>query len=178
MIEYIKRKKKGIIKATIVILFLIASGAGIVEYVFRYSVSAIIDLIVSIEMVLDIKADKEHLLGYDFRLFQDTEAWDLAKAVKWQNTSEIRRQISEQKVPVDFREEQYGQTLLMLAIRSKKYHSIPVLLELGANPNIPYDSIKPGSQNAVMLACDNDTHPMVLKLLLKYGGDPNSVIRS
>lgn len=176
MIEYIKRKKKNIFKATIVILFLVATGTGMVEYAFRYSIVAIVDLIVNIEMVLDIKADKEKLLTDDFRLFQDTEAWNLAKAVKWQNTSEIRRQISEQKVPVDFREERYGQTLLMLAVMNNKYKSIKLLLDLGADPNIHNDSVSFRGTNSVIIASRwRYVSSKSLELILQYGGNPNSI---
>ena len=41
----------------------------------------------------DIPVSKDSLLGYDFRLFQGTVAWDLAKAVEDQNVTEIKRQV-------------------------------------------------------------------------------------
>ena len=53
----------------------------------------------------DIPANKADLLGDDYRLFQGTIAWDLAKAVEDQNVAEIKRQVKTLKVPVDYKEE-------------------------------------------------------------------------
>ena len=179
IIEFLRKKKKTIIKTTLIILFLASIKVGIVEYLFRTAVMEIYDLIVNIEMLLNIKADKEELLGADFRLFQDTPAWELAKAVKWQDTTEIRRQVQELHVPIDFQEEKYGETLLMMALEERKNKSVIKLLELGADPNLYSDTLRQGGQNAVMIACENEyISPKTLKLLLRYGGNPNSVIRT
>ena len=179
IIEFLRKKKKTIIKTTLIILFLASIKVGIVEYLFRTAVMEIYDLIVNIEMLLNIKADKEELLGADFRLFQDTPAWELAKAVKWQDTTEIRRQVQELHVPIDFQEEKYGETLLMMALEERKNKSVIKLLELGADPNLYSDTLRQGGRNAVMIACENDyISPKTLKLLLRYGGNPNSVIRT
>ena len=179
IIEFLRKKKKTIIKTTLIILFLASIKVGIVEYLFRTAVMEIYDLIVNIEMLLNIKADKEELLGADFRLFQDTPAWELAKAVKWQDTTEIRRQVQELHVPIDFQEEKYGETLLMMALQKEKNKSVIKLLELGADPNLYSDTLRQGGQNAVMIACEKDyISPKTLKLLLRYDGNPNSVIRT
>ena len=37
--------------------------------------------------------DKNKLLGNDYRLFQDTPVWGLAKAVSDQDTLEIKKQV-------------------------------------------------------------------------------------
>jgi len=55
----------------------------------------------------DIPVNKDDLLGDDFRLFQGTVAWDLAKAVEDQNVTEIKRQVLSLKVPVDYKR-QFG----------------------------------------------------------------------
>ena len=49
------------------------------------------------------------------------------------------------------------------------------MLDLGADPNLPNDSISDVGENSVILACRfSDISVEILKLLLKYGGNPNS----
>ena len=123
----------------------------------------------------DIPVSKDSLLGYDFRLFQGTVAWDLAKAVEDQNVTEIKRQVLSLKVPVDYKEEKFGGTLLMIAVRTNKLRSVKALLELGANPNEPNDTLHNFGRNAVFFASKfNEPSPKILQLLLDYGGNPNS----
>lgn len=55
----------------------------------------------------------QNLLGDDFQLFKNTTAWPLAVAVDNEDTAEKRKQILCQKIPVDFKEKKFGQTLLL-----------------------------------------------------------------
>lgn len=55
----------------------------------------------------------QNLLGDDFRLFKNTTAWPLTVAVDNEDTAEIRKQILCKKIPVDFKEKKFGQTLLL-----------------------------------------------------------------
>lgn len=55
--------------------------------------------------------DKSKLMGNDYRLFQSTPAWILAKAVEEGDISKIKEEVIQKKVDVDFQETQYGQTL-------------------------------------------------------------------
>ena len=126
----------------------------------------------------EIPVDKNDLLGDDFRLFQDTPAWELAKAVEDEDTDEIKRQVLYLKVPVDSKEEIFGQPLLMVAVRNNLIESVRTLLELGANPNEPEDTLYNAGSNAVIVASEFDRpSSQILKLLLEYGGDPNSIER-
>ena len=84
--------------------------------------------------------DKSKLLGYDFRLFQGTIAWNLAKAVEDEAINEIRYEVLSKKIPIDYKEDRFGGTLLMLAVLNNKKESVKALLELGANPNEPKES--------------------------------------
>ncbi|MBR4268189.1 MAG: ankyrin repeat domain-containing protein [Prevotella sp.] len=119
--------------------------------------------------------NKEKLLGWDYRLYQGTIAWDLAKAVDDEDTFEIRRQIIELKVPIDLKDSIFGGTLLMMAVRNNDEKSVEQLLILGANPNLYDDTVHSTGRNAVIYASIY-TNPSekILRLLLKYGGDPNS----
>jgi hypothetical protein len=127
----------------------------------------------------EIPVDKADLLGKDFRLFQGTKAWELAKAVEDENVEGIKFLVKNEEIPVDYREERFKQTLLMLAVIGNKYKSVKTLLELGADPNTPDDTVNSAGENAVILASQGylSTSPKVLKLLLKHGGNPNSISR-
>ena len=80
------------------------------------------------------------------------------------------------KVPVDYKEEKFGGTLLMIAVRTNKLRSVKALLQLGANPNEPNDTLRNLGRNAVLFASEfNEPSPKILQLLLDYGGNPNSI---
>jgi uncharacterized protein len=115
--------------------------------------------------------DKSKLLGIDYRLYQSTPAWSLAKAVKTGDIVKIKEEVVQKKVPVDYLESRFGNTLLMMAIYNSEYESVKTLLELGANSNL-HDTYK--GETAVIVAAGNDD-PKYLKLVLEYKGDPNSI---
>ena len=115
--------------------------------------------------------DKKKLLGNDYRLFQNTVAWELAKAVEDEDVPKIKEEITKKTVNIDFQEPRFGSTLLMLAIRNSQYEITKTLLELGSNPNTS-DSYRGGS--AVICAANNND-PKYLELVLKYKGNPNAI---
>jgi len=115
------------------------------------------------------------LLPSDFRIFERTNAWELAKAIDKEDTNKIRRILYSNKKLVNVVDPKFGQTLLGLAVIDQKFNSVKTLLELGADPNA-YDNYI--GQSALMKTFsiegsipENDTN--YLKLLLKYGGNPN-----
>ena len=117
------------------------------------------------------------MLGNDIRLFRSTPVWELAKAVNKENIKKINHLIKNKGVPIDFHEPRFDQTLLIWATRVGKEKAVEALLELGADPNLQDHH----GNNAIIIASDFSyysddccrTH--LLKLMLKYGGDPNSV---
>ncbi|WP_241676643.1 ankyrin repeat domain-containing protein [Flavobacterium pectinovorum] len=115
--------------------------------------------------------DKKKLIGYDYRLFQNTSAWELAKAVEDGNTIKIKEEMLKNKIKVDFREPVFGNTLLILSVGNSNFESVKVLLELGANPNL--EDFYKGSCATIAAAHNND--PKYLALLLKYKGNPNAI---
>lgn len=144
-----------------------------IKIIFKYSFFA---LFFSLFGCREIPVNIDDLLADDVRLYQRTPAWTLAKAVDDQNINEINRQVLEEKIPVDFKEKKFGLTLLMYAVITNKIHSVQRLLELRADPNLPNDSLKDSGMNAVIFACDvPNVSPQILRLLLKYGGNPNSM---
>lgn len=123
----------------------------------------------------NIPVEKESYRGWDVCRFQGTKAWNLAKAIDDQNIREIRRQVVVLKVPIDTKDRKKLFTPLMYAVFNNDIQSVKVLLELGADPNIPTDSISDKGDNSVIIASRySDISIEILKLLLKYGGNPNS----
>ncbi|SHG48773.1 ankyrin repeat domain-containing protein [Flavobacterium defluvii] len=116
------------------------------------------------------KVNKRNLLGNDFRLFQDTPVWNLAKAVDDENLSLIKEEINFKKANPNYKESKFGSTLLMLAIKNNKYKSVNLLLILGADPNLE-DSY---TGETAMICASKNKDINYLKLLLKYKGNPNS----
>lgn len=114
--------------------------------------------------------DKNKLFGNDIRLYQNTEAWSLAKAVDAEDVPKIKEEVTKNTVNVDYKDPRFGSTLLSIAIENSKYESVKTLLELGANPNSE-DSYR--GTTPVIYAASND-NSKYLALLLKFKGNPNS----
>ena len=131
----------------------------------------------------DTTADKSTLLGGDYRLFQNTSAWELAKAVEDGDADKIKADVSKNKGLLNFRDPRFGQSLLQMAVQNKTFNSVKTLVELGADPNMQDndDGTSPLMEAAnVGVGGFNGVKPMgadprFLQLLLKYGGDPNAV---
>lgn len=115
--------------------------------------------------------DKQRLLGDDYRLFQKTPAWELAKAVEDEDTIKIKEILKNKKSDIDFKEPKFGSTLLMLSIINSQYVSARTLLQMGANPNVQ-DSYRKTS--SVIFAASNDD-PKYLELILEYKGNANAI---
>lgn len=118
----------------------------------------------------DEKVDISKLIGNDYRIFQSTPVWELAKAVQDEDTIKIEQIVSQKKDLIDYPSPKFGSTLLSLAVSNDQYNSVKKLLRLGADPNKHdnYEGCTP-----IIDACLN-SNPKILKLLLDYGGDPNS----
>ncbi|WP_291586321.1 ankyrin repeat domain-containing protein [Bacteroides sp.] len=114
---------------------------------------------------------KEKMTGRNIRLWQDTPAWELAKAVRAGNTSRVNEILLKDRINIDYREPKYGQSLLFWAIWHNKTDMIQFLLSKGANPNL-HDYFD--GQSPITLAAGYYGEDIkMLKLLLEYGGDPN-----
>lgn len=93
----------------------------------------------------EIEVDKSKLKGSDYRQFQNTPAWELAKAVWDEDVEEINSILAKDPKLVDYREEKYGQTLLFLTISNQQYDSFIALIENKADVNIhdTFDATSP-----------------------------------
>ncbi|SMC55574.1 ankyrin repeat domain-containing protein [Chryseobacterium sp. YR221] len=121
----------------------------------------------------DKKVDKNKLLGADYRLFQDTPAWGLAKAV-WDNDVEkIDEEVKKNPKVLDYQERKYGKTLLHLSSYNDNYKAFKELLRLGANPNIA-DSSHCTSPLIEVVESSKDKTQYV-EQLIKYKANVNYV---
>lgn len=126
--------------------------------------------------IQDTTADKSKLPGNDYRLFQETPAWNLAKAVKDSDDEKIKSEIQKNKNLLAFREPRFGQSILQLAVENTNFKSTEMLLKLGANPNMQdlYRGESPTMAAANIGISGAAADSRFLKLLLKSGGDPNA----
>ncbi|HTN00134.1 MAG TPA: ankyrin repeat domain-containing protein [Pedobacter sp.] len=119
-------------------------------------------------------SQNEDLLSNDYKLFENTPVWSLAKAVKDEDMENIIRILHVEKPNINYQESKYGSTLLMMAIRNRQYNSCRVLLEQGADPNI-HETYSGSSAiiEAASIQDYNGDNTKFLKLLLKFRANPN-----
>jgi ankyrin repeat protein len=95
--------------------------------------------------------------------------YDLIKAVSDNDTDEIKQQVNTNKLNINYRDKQYGITLLEWALKNNKKEAFRKILEMGGNPNFR-DSIS-NTPVIVMAAAEQDI--TYLKYCLAHKGDPN-----
>jgi len=110
--------------------------------------------------------------------YQNTPAWELAQAVRDQNTKRIAEIAKSKPKLLEYHDPIYSQTLLIWAVGTERYDAAEALLKAGANPNAT--ALKLGGQTALHEAAkfshvDSQAKkdPKYVKLLLKYGANPN-----
>ena len=117
--------------------------------------------------------DKSELTGRDYRLFQNTPAWELAKAVEDENTKKIDKIVSENPEIINYQESKYGNTLLKLTIMNQQLKPFKALLKRGADVNIhnTFDGT-----SSLIKACSSKFYNITfVKMLIEYGADVNDV---
>lgn len=125
----------------------------------------------------DTIVDKSTILGNDYRLWQQTPAWELAKAVKNNDLEDIKSLSKQDARLVNYQEPVYGQTLLQLAVYNEQYETAKSLLDNGADPNLAdknYAST-PLMEAANIGSGTYHSDARFIKLLLERGADPNIV---
>lgn len=130
-------------------------------------------LLSCLNMNRDKPVDKNTLLGYDYRLFQDTPAWELAKAVQDNNKNKIIEILSNDSQLINYQEPKLGSTLLMLTVRNQQFKPFKILLEQNADVNIhnTYDG-----QSAIIEACCYSSNNIkFVELLIQNGANVNDV---
>ncbi|MBI9015462.1 MAG: ankyrin repeat domain-containing protein [Clostridiales bacterium] len=139
-------------------------------------VRLLISIILSV-ILLTACASKGEYQIYDVRIYKDTPAWMLAKAVNKENTSKIESLILENPELLNYQDPRYGATLLYWSVGKDYYESAKKLLDLGADPNIKTTYLIETAlfQASGYLWHDSslDQDPKFVKLLLENGADPN-----
>lgn len=117
----------------------------------------------------------------NIRIYRNTPVWELALAVKRQDTGSIERIAKNKPDLLNYQEPKYGATLLLWSVGTERYKSAEALLKCGADPNIPStNNSSYGGQTPLFVAAGFswvDRHakkdPKYVRLLLSYGADPN-----
>lgn len=112
----------------------------------------------------------------DIKIFYNTPVWDLIKAIDKDDLSKVESFCKEHPDLINFQDSIYGITPLIRAVGTNKYNSTKILLENGANPNIPTKELGTSIfiacwynwNNYNQLLCDD-----YLALLLNYNANPN-----
>ena len=111
------------------------------------------------------------LTGGNIRLWEDTPAWSLAKAVRYGDTVRIKKILAKGEVSVDYREPTYGKSLLHWAVWHNKADMIKFLLKQGADIHLrDYWS---GDSPIVLASGNTDVNAGIVRLLLENGANPN-----
>ena len=121
----------------------------------------------------DKQVDKQDLTGGDYRLFQNTPAWDLAKAVQDENEKKINEIVSKDPKIINYQEPKFGNTLLMLTIMNQQIKPFKTLLENKADVNIhnTYEGT-----SALIEACSfKQYNTKFAEILLQKGANVNDV---
>lgn len=115
--------------------------------------------------------DKRTLANNDFRLFQATPAWELAKSVADGDREKIYRILRDNPNMVNYLSPVYGVTVLHLAVQHQNLTSINCLLELNADVNIR-DTTQ--GDTPLNIACSLGSNNMeIVEKLIQYGANVN-----
>lgn len=121
----------------------------------------------------DKPVDETNLTGDDYRLFQNTPAWELAKAVQDEDESKIKEIVAKDPKLINYQEPKYGRTLLMLTISNQQYKPFKVLLDEKADVSI-HDSYE--GTSALIEACSFKQYDTKFaETLLQKGANVNDV---
>jgi len=109
-------------------------------------------------------------------LFHQTQAWELVKAIEYNDCRKIQEIISTSPELINFQEPIYGISPIQRAVGTRKIEAVKTLIMLGANVNLKskigdapiFDAI--GYEwNDLFPSSDDE----MLQILLKNGADPN-----
>ncbi|MCB9310015.1 MAG: ankyrin repeat domain-containing protein [Lewinellaceae bacterium] len=121
----------------------------------------------------DKQVNKEDLTGDDYRLFQNTPAWDLAKAVQDEDEKMINEIVSKDPKLINYQDPKFGNTLLILTIMNQQIKPFKVLVADKADINI-HNNYE--GTSAVIEACSFKQYDIKFaEILLQNGANANDI---
>lgn len=127
--------------------------------------------------LISCKEKDQKLTVKDIEIFKNTPAWDLAVALDNSNLEKAKDILSANQKLVNYKDPEFGTTLLMRAVSKESYRVVEFLLKNGADPNIKSKTGTTALFRAVSYPWDDvnasdDTE--ILRALLQNGADPNT----
>lgn len=111
--------------------------------------------------------------GYRFSNFEDSPAYNLAKAVKEEKIERITEIIGSNPELLNVQESKFGKTLLCLAIANNKREAFKVLIANGANVNEICGKLEKTTPLITAIEFSDDCDPFFVNELLKNKCDVN-----
>jgi len=125
--------------------------------------------------------DEPELPGYKYSLYEDTPVYELALAIKDDDSSWVNSILKDTTIDVNYQETKFGKSLLEVAIVNQKKKAFLSLLENGANPNLRGLDVGHSiiSTPFITSCMSGGAKPFFcntyyMEQLLIYGADPNS----
>lgn len=121
----------------------------------------------------DKQVDKANLTGDDYRLFQNTPAWELAEAARDEDIKKLESITSRNPELINYQEPKYGNTLLKLTVMNQQFKAFKALLERKADVSIhnTFDGT-----SAIIEACGSKHYDITYaQMLIEYGANINDV---
>ena len=120
--------------------------------------------------------DKNRLRPGDYRLFQGTPVWTLAKSAYNDDMAAVKKILAENPDLANVQDSVYGNTLLIMAIINQDYDLFRLLIDNGAEIN--YHN-KYGGESPLIVACSSrENNPIFVKDLVENGACVNDTTRS
>ena len=115
--------------------------------------------------------DKRRIAPKDYRQFQGTPVWPLAKAIWHEDMDEMKAILDRNPELMEIKDSLYGNTVVMFTIMNQQYKPFKELLERGADIN--YYNVLNGSSPIIEASCYKGNKPEFVVELIKYGADVN-----
>ena len=120
--------------------------------------------------------DKSKLRPGDYRLFQGTPVWMLAKSAYNDDMAAVKKILAEKTDLANVQDSVYGNTMLMMAIINQDYDLFRLLIDNGAEIN--YHN-RFGGESPLIVACSSrDNNPIFVKDLVENGAFVNDTTHS
>lgn len=110
---------------------------------------------------------------YSFDNFKNTPLWELAKSIRNDDADKVRELVRLNTLNIDFKEPNFHQTLLALAIQNNKRNAFIELLKAKADPNLLVGPVSDATPFIYAIRNVENCDLFFVENMLKYGADPN-----